>query len=82
MCLAVPSIVVATDGRTATVEAFGQRREVSLMLLDEPVRVGEYVLVQAGGHAFERVDPETARSSLQLMQEIIADGDGADLRAW
>ena len=31
MCLAVPSRVVAVDGLMATVEAFGEQREVSLM---------------------------------------------------
>ncbi len=81
MCLAVPSIVVALSGDTATVEAFGRRREVSLMLLDDPVRIGDYLLVQAGGHAYERVDPATALSALELMQEIIA-RDDADLCAW
>jgi hydrogenase expression/formation protein HypC len=81
MCLAVPSIVLSTDGHAAIVEAFGQRREVSLMLLDEPVQVGDYVLIQAGGHAFERVDPQSAQAALALMQQII-DLDGADRRAW
>jgi hydrogenase expression/formation protein HypC len=81
MCLAIPSIVVAIDGAAATVEAFGQRREVSLLLLDEPVRVGDYLLVQAGGHAFERVEPQAARESLALMQELIA-RDGSDVLAW
>jgi len=81
MCLAVPSIVVATEGLTATVEAFGQRREVSLLLLDGPVQVGEYLLVQAGGHAFERVDPLLARETLALMREALFHDD-ADLRRW
>jgi hydrogenase expression/formation protein HypC len=80
MCLAVPSRVVAIDGPVATVEAFGQTREVSLILLEEPVELGDYLLVQAGGHAFERVDPKAARESLALMEEILA-LEGADLRA-
>jgi hydrogenase expression/formation protein HypC len=85
MCLAVPSRVVATDGQTATVEAFGQRRRVSLMLLEGPVQLGDYLLVQAGGHAFERVDPQTAQAALALMQEIVSHdrSDGfSDLRSW
>jgi hydrogenase expression/formation protein HypC len=81
MCLAIPSIVVAIDGAAATVEAFGQRRDVSLLLLDEPVSVGDYLLVQAGGHAFERLDPQAARESLALMQELIA-RDSSDVLAW
>ncbi len=81
MCLAVPSLVVAIDGEAATVEAFGQRRTVSLLLLDEALQVGDYVLVQAGGHAFERLDAQTARSSLALMEQILT-LDGGDLLAW
>jgi hydrogenase expression/formation protein HypC len=81
MCLAVPSQVVAIDGAVATVEAFGQRRNVSLMLLEDPVGVGDYLLVQPGGHAFERVDPQAARASLALIQEILA-REGGDLIAW
>lgn len=81
MCLAVPSIVVAVDGLAATVEAFGRRRVVNLMLLDETVRVGDYLLVQAGGHAFERVDPQTAQQSLALLHELIA-REGSDPRTW
>ena len=71
MCLAVPSCVVAVDGLNATVEAFGQRREVNLMLLDGPVAIGDYLLIQAGGFAFERLDAESAADTLALMQEIL-----------
>ena len=39
MCLAVPSRVIAVDGLSARVEAFGSEREVNLMLLDEEVRI-------------------------------------------
>jgi hydrogenase expression/formation protein HypC len=81
MCLAVPSKVVALDGDMATVEAFGQSRRVSLLLLSEPVAVGDYLLIQVGGFAFERVEPDRAQDSLRLMRELMAQG-GADVRAW
>lgn len=81
MCLAVPSRVLAIDGLTATVEAEGERRNVSLMLLDDDVALGDYLLIQAGGFAFERVDPERAEEALRLMREIAARGE-ADIRAW
>ena len=71
MCLAVPSRVVAVAGLVATVEAFGSRREVSLMLMAEEVAVGDYLLVQAGGFAFERLEAERAEDSLALMREIL-----------
>ncbi|MFA6442651.1 MAG: HypC/HybG/HupF family hydrogenase formation chaperone [Sterolibacterium sp.] len=81
MCLAVPSRVVAIDGLTATVEAEGEQRNVSLMLLDDDVALGDYLLIQAGGFAFERVDKQRAMEALRLMQEIAVGGD-ADIRAW
>lgn len=81
MCLAVPSRVVALDGLLATVEAFGERRQVSLMLLNEEVSLGDYLLIQAGNFAFERVEAERAEESLRLMEELMA-GGGGDVRAW
>jgi len=82
MCLAVPSRVVAVNGLTATVEAFGARREVSLMLLDEEcsVAIGDYLLIQAGGFAFERLDLARAQDTLALMGSIL--GGEHDARIW
>ena len=51
MCLAVPSRVIALDRAMATVEAFGETRQVSLLLLPEEVSLGDYLLIQAGGLA-------------------------------
>ena len=76
MCLSVPSRVIATDGATATVEAFGRVREASLLLLDETVAVGDYLLLQAGGFACEKVAPERAREALALIRDLF--GDAAD----
>lgn len=81
MCLAVPSRVVELDGEMATVEAFGETRQVSLLLMPEPVALGDYLLIQAGGFAFERVEPDRAEESLRLMQELMAQGT-EDVRAW
>lgn len=74
MCLAIPSKVVALDGLIATVEAFGDRRHVNLLLLGEEaaqVALGDYLLVQSGTFAFRRVAPEAAIESLQLFAQIL-----------
>lgn len=76
VCLAVPSKVIAVDGLLATIEAFGEQRQVSLMLMREDVAVGDYLLVQAGGFAFERVDAERAEDSLRLLRELMTQGSG------
>ena len=81
MCLAVPCRIVAIDGLAATVEAYGQRREVNLMLLDDESALGDYVLVQASGLAFERVDPDRAAATLAVIDRIAAEGV-ADVLAW
>lgn len=86
MCLAVPSRVVAVNGLMATVEAFGERREVSLMLMEEDggvgagVAVGDYLLIQAGGFAFERLDLARAEDTLALMSAILRNEN--DERIW
>lgn len=71
MCLAIPSRIVELDGLRARVECFGQEREVNLMLMHEELALGDYVLIQAGGFAYERVDPERAVQALELMAEVI-----------
>ncbi|MCE9571181.1 MAG: HypC/HybG/HupF family hydrogenase formation chaperone [Rhodocyclales bacterium] len=80
MCLAAPSRIIEVRDGTALTECFGQTREVSLLLLNEDVVVGDYVLIQAGGFAFERVEPERAREALALMQELMI--EGGDARRW
>jgi len=80
MCLAAPSRVIEVRDGMAVTECFGQIREVSLLLLTEEVAVGDYLLIQAGGFAFERVEPERAQEALALMEELMA--EGGDARSW
>ena len=80
MCLAAPSRVISIDGLQAVVECFGQQREVNLMLLDEAIAPGDFLLIQAGGLAFERVDAERAEEALALMATLGQDGNAA--RVW
>jgi hydrogenase expression/formation protein HypC len=81
MCLAIPSRVLEIDGLTAVVDTAGEQRKVNLMLMHEDVAVGDYVLIQHGSFAYERVDAERAREALALMEEVFAQGP-ADVRAW
>ncbi len=81
MCLAIPSKVLRIDGFMAVVDTAGTEREVNLLLMHEEVAVGDYVLIQQGSFAYERVEPERAADALALMQEIMSQGE-ADVRAW
>ncbi len=80
MCLAAPSRVIAVGDGTAVTECFGQTRTVSLLLLNEEVKIGDYLLIQAGGFAFELIEAERAEESLALMTDLMAQGD--DAREW
>jgi hydrogenase expression/formation protein HypC len=77
MCLAAPSKVIEVRDGIALTECFGQQREVSLLLMNEEIAVGDYLLIQAGGFAFERVEPARAEESLALMVELLEHPDGA-----
>lgn len=68
MCLAVPSKVINIDVLFATVDVFGARREISLMLLPEEAQVGDYVLVHAG-FAIQKIDEAAALDSMNLIRQ-------------
>jgi hydrogenase expression/formation protein HypC len=81
MCLAIPSRVLEIDDLMAVVDTAGEQRKVSLILMHEDVAIGDYVLIQQGSFAYERVDEARAREALALMEEVFAQGP-ADVRAW
>ena len=74
MCLGVPMQVISIDGTEIVAEIDGVRREASLMILDDPVRVGDFVIVHAG-FAISRLDEEEARETLALMREAFRPED-------
>jgi len=69
MCLAVPSRIINIADLMATVDVYGARREISLLLLPEEAKVGEYVLVHAG-FAIQKLEEEVAMDTLQILKEI------------
>lgn len=69
MCLAVPARVVKINNLIATIDAHGARKDISLLLLSEEVKVGDYVLVHAG-FAIQKVDEDAAKDALNLLREI------------
>jgi hydrogenase expression/formation protein HypC len=69
MCLGAPGRIVAMGDLVATVDFWGVRREVALPIVDEPVAVGDYVLVHVG-FAIRRIPPEDVAATLALYQEL------------
>ena len=74
MCIGVPMQVISIDGSDIVAEIDGVRREASLMILDDPVEVGDFVIVHAG-FAIARLDEREARETLAMMRAALALGD-------
>ena len=70
MCIAIPSRITEIRDMMATIDVMGAEREVSLMLLPEEVRVGDFVLVHAG-FAIQKIRPTDSEESLKLFEEIL-----------
>lgn len=77
MCLGVPGRVIAVREFTATVDFWGVRKDVSLMIVDEPVQPGDYILNHVG-FAIRRIPPASVQETLALY-EMLLGGDDEDL---
>jgi hydrogenase expression/formation protein HypC len=71
MCLGVPGRVIEIDGLAASVDFWGVKRKVRLETVDEPVQVGDYVLVHVG-FAIRRIPQEQIEETLKLYNQLIA----------
>lgn len=70
MCLAIPSRIVDIDNFRATVDVYGARKEINLMLMPEEAGIGDYVLVHAG-FAIQKVDEEAAQEALKYIKQLL-----------
>lgn len=72
MCLAVPMQVDRINGFLADCSSKGVSREVNLFLLqDQPLQVGDHVLVHLG-YAIQRIDAAEARRYWDAFDEVLA----------
>ena len=72
MCLAVPVRVVEVpeEGKASVQVGAGESRmEISTILLPEPPRPGDYVIVHAG-FALRALDAAEAEESLKIFRQI------------
>ena len=60
--------VISIDGTDIVAEIDGVRREASLMILDDSVQAGDFVIIHAG-FAISKLDEAEARETLALMRE-------------
>ena len=64
----------------ATVDVYGARTDVSIVLVPDKVEVGDYVLVHAG-FAITKIDEEQALDTLQLLKELTEVMEAEDNKA-
>ena len=73
MCVGIPAQVVElrpSGPHTAIVDVEGARREVNTVMVDdEPLAVGEWVLLHVG-FAMSRIDAAEAAETLAFMREL------------
>lgn len=68
MCLAIPMKIRKLKGEFAEVESGRLIRTINVQMLPH-LKVGDYVLVHAG-FAIQIVDPESAKETLRIVDEI------------
>ena len=73
MCLSIPSQVMQLhpEDNCVTVDTLGVQRRVSCMLLEEPLQVGDYVLLHIG-FVMSKIDEEEAQASLESFRQMVA----------
>jgi hydrogenase expression/formation protein HypC len=72
MCLGVPGKILEIDGTIAVADFGGVRRKVALDIVDEPVAVGDHVLVHVG-FAIRRIAPADLEQTLAFFDTLAAD---------
>lgn len=73
MCLAVPMQIKKIDGLNAHCVTNGITRDVSLMLLqDEAIAVGDYLLIHVG-YAIQKISEAEALSTWELLDQMLAE---------
>lgn len=71
MCLAMPMQIIEINGFNARCAALGVTREASLfMMQDEPLQVGDWVLIHVG-YALQKISAAEAQESWELFDEML-----------
>lgn len=73
MCLSIPSKVVkvSDDKMMCTVDTMGVQRDANLMMMeDDDIKVGDYVLLHIG-FVMNKIDEEEALASIDTYKEIL-----------
>jgi hydrogenase expression/formation protein HypC len=71
MCIGFPGKIISIDeDNMAVITISDVRRDVCLDIVDEEVKVGDYVICHAG-YAIHRIDEDLAEDKLKFLQELV-----------
>lgn len=73
MCLSIPSKVVkiSEDQNMCTVDTMGVQRDANLMMMtDDTVKIGDYVLIHIG-FVMNKIDNDEALASIEGYREML-----------
>ena len=70
MCLGIPSKIIKIEDSRAVVDVYGAQREISLLVLEEPVDIGDYVIVHAG-FAIQKLQEDIAKETLGYFDQYL-----------
>ncbi len=73
MCLSIPSKVVrvSEDQTMCTVDTMGVQRDANLMMMtDDEVKLGDYVLLHIG-FVMNKIDEDEALTSIETYRELL-----------
>ncbi|MDD2679448.1 MAG: HypC/HybG/HupF family hydrogenase formation chaperone [Candidatus Omnitrophica bacterium] len=68
MCLGIPMKVIKINGDFAEAASGRLLRNINIQMLPG-IKTGDYILVHAG-FAIQKVDPERAKETLRIINEI------------
>lgn len=81
MCLAVPAEIISIADNVATCRVGEGETTVSasLMVLDEEVGVGDFLIIHAG-FAIRKLDPQEAKETLKILRDVIQAAEEAGVK--
>lgn len=72
MCLAIPAEIIEINEEVATckVGEGDTTIQASIMLLDEEVTIGDYIIIHAG-FALRKLDYKEAQETLKILRDLV-----------
>lgn len=72
MCLAIPAKILEINDGVATCQVGEGSTTVqaSIMLLDEEITLGDYIIIHAG-FALRKLDPKEAEETLKILRDMV-----------